>query len=122
MRLQFNIIYITRSGLLFTESQNMQLDLFDATITLDDVELWLRTVPLFDDTTAPSRALNYIETFDVYNKIITAKHNKYFYQLIVIDKQNLSRALLPLIKPKYRPCPHIPFSEFQKRLRSEAKI
>lgn len=83
----------------------MNYDLFDtATVTLDDVELWLKAVPRFTDETAPNRLLSYAVDYDVVNKIRTAKVNKSFYQLQVIDKQNLSRSIKPLIKPKYKPC------------------
>ena len=99
----------------------MNYDLFnDATVTLDDVELWLCTVPRFNDTTAHTRVLNYTENYDTINKIIRAKVDKSFYYLIPDDKENLSRALQPLIKPKFHPLHFVPYRLHQKRLKDLA--
>lgn len=98
------------------------LDLFaPATVTLNDVELWIRTVPRFDDTTAHSRVLNYATNYDVVNKIIRAKANNSFYQKQDIDKQNLSRALEPLFKPRFKPCQITSYSEIIRRKKAATK-
>lgn len=94
------------------------LDFFaPATVTLDDVELWLRTVPRLCDLNRPDQVLHYIHNYDVVNKIIKAKLDKSFYslnELLPNDKENLSHALKPLIKPHYHPLPFVPFSRSQK--------
>lgn len=88
----------------------MNYDLFsDATVTLDDVELWLSTIPRFTDDNRQEPVLNYITNYDVVNKIIRAKVNKSFYQLCVTDKFYLSDSIKPLIKNKYRPCSFEPY-------------
>lgn len=94
----------------------MNYDLFnEATVTLDDVELWLRCIPRFSDNDAPTRVLQYTETYDIYNKIMRAKVNKSFYDLVATDKQNLSYTLQDLIKPKFRPLQIAPHSVLRQR-------
>ena len=96
------------------------LDFFaPATVTLDDVELWLRTVPRLCDLNRPDQVLYYIDNYDVVNKIIKAKLDKSFYslnELLPNDKENLSHTLKPLIKPKFHALPFIPYAAHLKRL------
>jgi hypothetical protein len=64
-------------------------DLFgDVIVTLDDVELWLDTVPRYLSN-APNARLRYAKNYDIASKIKVAKMNNTFYQLEA-DKQNLS--------------------------------
>lgn len=90
------------------------LDLFDdVTVSLDDVELWLRCIPRFDDTTRASHVRDYIVNYDVVNKITVAKLDKSFYSLksqYDIDLENLSRAILPMARCKLKPCAFLPRS------------
>lgn len=69
---------------------NTQLELFGYSATLNDVELWLRSVPRFDDETRPNHVEDYIRGWDVVNKIIRAKSMNTFNHTVGIDKQNLS--------------------------------
>lgn len=99
------------------------LDLFaPATVTLDDVELWLRTVPRLCDLNRADQVLYYIDNYDVVNKIIKAKLDNSFYSLndkLPDDKQNLSNMLQPLIKPRYHPLPFVPYASHIKRNRAQ---
>lgn len=102
------------------------LDLFSpATVTLDDVELWLRTVPRLCDLNRADQVLYYIDNYDVVNKIIKAKLDKSFYslnELLPNDKENLSHMIKPLINPRYHPLPFVPYSAHIKRERAQQAI
>lgn len=95
------------------------LDLFDDfSVTLDDVELWLRTIPRFEDDSRPDAVLDYCRNYDVVNKIIEQKRLGTFESLnddFEIDKRSLSKSISPLISSRFKPCPHIPFSLYTKR-------
>lgn len=95
------------------------LDLFDDfRVTLDDVELWLRTTPRFEDDSRPDAVLNYCRNYDVVNKIIEQKRRGEFYisnDACEDDKRSLSKSIQPLINTRFKPCPHIPFSLYTKR-------
>ncbi len=90
------------------------LDLFDdVTVSLDDVELWLRCIPRFDDTNRANHVRDYIVNYDVVNKIKEAKRDKSFYSLkskVEIDLENLSRAIEPMARSKFKSCAFLPRS------------
>jgi hypothetical protein len=105
----------------------MQQELFkQSTITTADVELWLRQVPRFNDTTRKNHVHDYIRAYSVTDKISVAKTNKLFNELCNIDKQNLSApTLADHIKGYFSPVykhgsPHIPLSMSKKIQRLSA--
>jgi hypothetical protein len=58
------------------------LELFDdVSVSLNDVELWLRAVPRLNDDARANHVQDYIKNYDVVNKIIAAKHDSSFYCL-----------------------------------------
>lgn len=88
------------------------------TVSLDDVELWLRCVPRFTDDNRASHVRDYIKDYDVVNKIKAAKLDKSFYSLnhdSNFDNENLSKNLVHLVKSNFARSAHIPFSLFTKR-------
>ena len=96
------------------------LDLFDdVSVTLNDVEIWLRSVPRFDDSHRENHVLDYVSNYDVVNKIKAYKRNGTFYSSYAnddCDKQYLSDKIKPLVRSKFKSgSPFIPFKQFQKR-------
>lgn len=94
-------------------------DLFgEVIITYEDIATWLRTVPRFNDDTRKSAIAEYVNGYDVVNKIKRAKLNNSFYCLndsCSIDKPNLSHTLESVIKPRFKPLPFITYAQQQKR-------
>ncbi len=98
----------------------LNLDLFgDVVVTLDDVEFWLRNVPKFDDNNRANHVHDYVLNYAVVDKIKRAKVNNSFESLnqhIRIDRQNLSDKLQFLVKPQFKPCPHIHYGLYLNRM------
>lgn len=89
-------------------------DLFgEVIVTYDDVELWLRAIPRHVDGQRENQVQDYVENYNVVNKIREAKLNNSFYSLndnLPLDKQNLSQILKNLLKPKFKTLPILPRS------------
>jgi hypothetical protein len=92
----------------------LDLDLFgEVVITYDDVKLWLNTVPRIDNQHRANHVHDYINNYDVVNKIKRAKLDNSFYSLnaeIKDDKQNLSNAIKSSFKYKFKPLAILPRS------------
>lgn len=80
------------------------IDLFgEVVVTLDDVEKWLLCVPRFDDVTRQSQIEQYINGWEVVNKIKRAKLDNSFYSLKPLSNDNKSSLSIKLkfhFKPK----------------------
>lgn len=94
------------------------LDLFgEVVVTLDDVEYWLRCVPRLDDDTRQNHVSDYINGWDVINKIKRSKLAGEFYILKPLGNVNNSSLSIKLhfhFKPKYRHVKTARFSDFQR--------
>ena len=95
-------------------------DLFDdVSVTLSDIEIWLRSVPRFDDLHRENHVQDYISNYDVVNKIKAQKRAGTLYSSYTNeknDKHNLSEKIKPLIQSKFvSGCPFIRFEQFKKR-------
>lgn len=102
-----------------------QHDLFnDASVTVKDVEFWLRDVPRFDDTTSQNRILHYIKTYDVVNKIMREKSTNaivFSNRTIQRDKFYLSHAIEHLARPIFKPMQITPYGELKRREKAAIK-